>query len=383
LDNKQKNTTRKSVFDKISEKLFAFLKGGMFGYFFTSYDKANEKYQRRVKRKRRVHNNGPRRKISKAIEKSFFVNIIPKFIELIFRTSTRDFGITMLVMGAVTTVLYPLRAQILFIYITEFTFLTGIIICLCSVPLLISSKTLATNLYTSKICNGILFKFLGFDKERMRAMTEKDRHSSANLAFLFGLLLGVLAYFIEPVKVVGIFFLLVLAYTTLRTPEIGTVAIVFALPFVSVNALCIACAYVFVCYVIKCTIGKRTFKFEYLDIFVALAMAAIMLRGLISKSLASTATEALVCLCFALSYFLITNLIKSKEWFRRCAVALATSGTIVAIIAVLQVIIGRLSLSVPELERIFKHGQSVTSTLGDASVLGTLWSRFFRLRLFV
>ena len=50
LENKQRNsTTQRSIFGKISDKLFELLKNGMFGYFFTSYDTANESYQKRLK----------------------------------------------------------------------------------------------------------------------------------------------------------------------------------------------------------------------------------------------------------------------------------------------------------------------------------------------
>ena len=43
MEEKQKNTNRKSIFGKLSEKIFNLLKNGMFGYFFTSYDEANER----------------------------------------------------------------------------------------------------------------------------------------------------------------------------------------------------------------------------------------------------------------------------------------------------------------------------------------------------
>ena len=247
LDRKTNNTNRSSIFDKLSKKIFALLQSGMFGYFFTSYDDANDRYLSAVKRKRHVRSNKTRRTVSKTIENSFFVNIIPRFIEFLLRTSTRDYGIIMLAMGAITTILYPLREQILFIEISLSTFFVGVIICLCSIPLIVSSKSLAANLYTSKICNAFMFDLLGYDKERMREITEKNRHSSTNIAFFVGLSLGVLSYFVLPQRIILIAVILVLGYSVLRTPEIGVVAIIFALPFFDLKVLCISTAYVFVC----------------------------------------------------------------------------------------------------------------------------------------
>lgn len=369
MDKNQNNTNRSSIFSKLSEKIFSLLKSGMFGYFFTSYDDANDRYQRAIKRKRAVHSNKARRTISKTIERSFFVNIIPRFIEFLLRTSTRDYGITMLLMGAVTTILYPLREQILFIEISRSTFFAGIVICLCSIPLIISSKSLATNLYTSKICNAFMFDLLGFDKERMREISEKNRHSSTNIAFFIGLALGIASYFVLPGRLVLFAVILVLAYSVLRTPEIGVVAVIFAIPFFSVKILCIATAYVFICYVIKCTIGKRTFKFEYLDLFVVLTMLAMLIRSFFTSEMKASVTEALISICLTLSYFLVTNLVKSKEWFRRCIISLVISGTAVVIVAILQIIIGRISVFVPDLSQVFAYGQSASSTFGDPMVL--------------
>ncbi len=370
MEEKQKNATRRSVFDKLSEKLFSLLKTGMFGYFFTSYDEANARYLSAVKRKRRVRTNKTRRKISKTIEGSFFVNAIPRLVEHLLTTSTRDYGVAFLIMGAITTILYPLREQILFINITYATFLAGIVICLCSIPLLVSSKSLATNLYASKFCKLVLFKFLGFDEEKMRSTAEKNRHSSTNIALLMGIILGLLSYFLEPTKVMIAICVLVIGYSVLKTPEIGIVGIIFLIPFFNIKILCISTVYTFACFLIKCTIGKRTFKFEYLDIFVVMAMLILLLRGLISKNIASTLIEALTSASLMLAYFLVTNLVRSKEWFRRCVVALTVSCLIVTITGTLQAIIGRISTYVPELSRIFERGQSITSTLGDSRVLG-------------
>ncbi len=370
MKEKKKNTSRSSIFTKLSEKIFSMLKGGMFGYFFTSYDEANERYQRTLKRKRAIRSNKTRRKISKTIESSFFVNFIPRLVEYLLTTSTRDYGIALLIMGAVTTILYPLRAQILFINITQATFFAGIVICLCSIPLIISSKSLAMNMHTSQFCNKILFDFLGFDRDKIREISEKNRHFSTNISLLVGLLLGVAAYFAQPTRVIIFLAILVLGYSALKTPEIGVVAIIFSIPFFSVKILTVATVYVFGCYLVKWIIGKRTFKLEYLDIFVIGAMVLVLIRGLISKSISVTFESALLSASLALAYFLITNLIRSKEWFRRCITALVVSGLIVSLIGILQLIIGKISIYVPQLSIIFKNGQSIGSTFNDPLVLG-------------
>ena len=105
----------------------------------------------------------------------------------------------------------------------------------------------------------------------------------------------------------------------------------------------ICVAFVFACYIFKCIVGKRTFKFEYFDIWVAFIFVLTLSRGLISEDIISSAKEALMCASLMLSYFIVTNLVRSKEWFRRCLLAFVTSGLIVALIAIIQAIFGKIT----------------------------------------
>lgn len=371
MDNKQKtNIQRRSMFDIISEKVFSLLKNGMLGYFFTSYDEANEKYQSKVKRKKGTLQQGKIRKASsKLIEKNILVNAVPKFMGILLRLSLRDYGIMAFVMGALISVLYLINDYILFLNVTVEMFISGMAICVCSLPMLFSSRSLSSCLYTSRLCNSLFFSFLGLNKERMREASEKNRIFTPNLSIFIGIGLGVISCFVLPFRLIAIIGLIILAYCVLRAPEIGVIAIIFALPFASANAMQICVAFVFVCYLFKCIVGKRTFKFEYFDIWVALALILTLIRGTISKNIASSAREALLCVTLMLSYFIVTNLIRSKEWFRRCLLSLVISGLLVAILAIVQAILGRLSVNFPDIGRLFSNGQSVISSFYDPDAL--------------
>ena len=372
LDNKQKlNKQRHSIFDIISQRVFSMLKDGMFGYYFTSYDEANERYVKSVKRKNGTKHRGKARKsVSKLIEKSFFVNAVPKLAGLLLRITLKDYGIMMFVMGALVSVLYLLKDYVTFLSSMSLEMLiAGIAVSLCSVPMLFSTKSLARNIYSSDLCDRLLFRFLGLNKEKIRVASEEEKISIPNGALFIGITLGVISYFVSPLRLIAIIGLVTLCYCILRTPEVGVIAIIVALPFTSVALLRIFVFYVFLCYALKCIIGKRTFKFEYFDVWVVLVLAVTLVRGAISRDYVSSINNSLTIVSFILSYFVVTNLIRSKTWFRRCLLALVTSGLIVAIIAILQVIIGRISVDIPNLGRLFTSGESATSSLGNSDVL--------------
>lgn len=370
LDKNQKmNKQRHSVFDNISEKVFSLLKNGMFGYFFTSYDEANEKYLCNAKRKRKSANSGKtRRKVSRLIENSFFVNAIPKLVDRLLRVTLRDYGVMLFLMGALISVLYPLNDYILFLNVTLDMFISGIAVCVCSIPMLFSSKSLALNIYNSKLCNRVLYGFLGLNKEKLRVVAEKPKISLINLAFFIGIGLGVISYFVFSLRLLAIIGVLILSYCVLRTPEVGIIAIILALPFISVLALQLCSAYVFICYTIKCIIGKRTFKFEYFDLWIVITLVVLFVRGSISDSPLASIKDSLSSVALMLSYFVVTNLIRTKEWFKRCLISLVSTGIMASALAIIQLIIGKVSLYVPELSKLFTYGQSVTSSFVSAEV---------------
>ncbi len=342
----------------------------MFGYFFTSYDDVNERYLKTVKRKKGGSRRGRVcRGVAGLIERSFFVNAAPKITELLLRLTLKDYGIMTFVMGALIAVLYFLNDYVTFLNVSIEMFISGMAVCACAVPMLFSSKSLSHNVYSSKLCNRLLFKFLGLNKEKMREASEKDKISIPNGAIFLGIALGVFACFIPPLQLVALIGFAVLCYCTLRTPEIGIIAVILSLPFASISFICGLVTYVFICYVIKCLIGKRTFKFEYFDIFVILVFAVTLIRGAISPDYIQSLKNALVSSSLILFYFVVTNLIRSKAWFRRCLLAFVISGSIVSTIAIVQIVIGKLSLYFPDLSRLFTNGQSATSLFSDSEVL--------------
>ena len=136
-----------------------------------------------------------------------------------------------------------------------------------------------------------------------------------------------------------------------------------------INITCISIAYTFLCYIIKVLLGKRIFKFEYFDLWFCISIFALFLTGINYKDPLSSFSELAVTMIVMLSYFLFTNLIYSKVWFKRSIVAFTTSSLIVGIVAVLQAILGKMSKSIEVLETIFPSNAEITSTLGNSSVL--------------
>lgn len=362
MERKQK---KKSVFDRFIIWLLAVLQRSFIGRFFTSYDKANEKFEKKIKAGR----YSSEKRFARFIERNRVLNFIPKIFQFLLRIPLRDYGIMLFMTGAVVAVLYPLNDMILFINVNFKMFVIGAGTCVCAIPLFFSSRSFASNVLSSKMFRFILFNFLGLDEEGFRIADEKGRVSFATFSFLIGAGLGVASYFLLPVNTVILVLGIFLAYCTVRTPEVGVVVTILLIPFLNINITCIFIAYTFLCYVMKVFLGKRILKFQYFDLWVSIAIFVLTVSGINFKDPLSSLNGTALNLIILLSYFLFSNLIYSKEWFRRSMVAFTTSSMVVAIVAITQGVLRKLAKSIEDLEPVFSQHGEIASTFDSPSVL--------------
>ena len=362
MDNRQK---KKSLLDRFMAWLLVLLQRCFIGRFFTSYNRVNDKFEGKLSEGKRT---GEKR-LARFIEKNRVINFVPKIFQFLMRIPLRDYGIMLFMTGAVVSVLYPLNDMILFIDITFEMFVTGVAVCACSIPLFFSSRSLADNVLNSKTFNFLLFDFLGMDDEGFRTASEKGKVSFATFAFLIGAGLGVLSYFLLPSNTALLVFALIVAYCTLRTPEVGAIVTVLLIPFVDIFFSCIFISYTFLCYVIKVLLGKRIFRFQYFDLWVSIAIVVLLVCGInYSDPLASLKAISFE-MVILFSYFLFANLIYSKAWFRRSILAFTTSSIVVALVAIAQAILRRMAFNLEFLEHVYSQDWDLVSSLGSSSAM--------------
>ena len=227
---------KKSAFDRFIIWLLALLRNSFIGRFFTSYDIANGKFESRMKESGYVSE----KRLARFIERNPVLRVMPKVFQFMLRIPLRDYGIMLFLTGAVVVGLYPVDEMILFLKEIPFEkFVVGAAVSICSIPLFFSSRTIATNVLSSRIFSAFFFGFLGLDDESFRIADEKGRVSFAIYAVGIGLGLGCVAYLLSPLSTIAIVISVFLAYCTVRTPEIGAVVTILLIPFLSVNITCI------------------------------------------------------------------------------------------------------------------------------------------------
>ncbi len=362
--SEQKSDTRKTglglagiswivyIFDKLSEIIYTALVNGFFGYIFTSYSKELDAYQnsyfvsyfkggsrtRRVLRKIREY-------LSRNFEGSFILRKIRRFVCKLAFVPLKSYGSFLLSFGIYTILVYFIKLLLPAMGLANIDYLyIGIGTCIVSLPIYLSSATLAEAVRKSKSTSAIFVDVFGYREDNFENKYSKQPPRTG-LSVFFGFVAGILTFVFNPLYIIGILPVTVIAALVITVPEIGVIVCIFFLPFLSffenpTLALTLLVLLTAFSYVIKLIRGKRIFKLGLLDFVVLTFLLLVAFSGIVTVGGVNSHYASMVSCSLMLGYFIIVNLIRTSAWLKRCVIAFVTSGTAVALIGVLQYILG-------------------------------------------
>lgn len=367
MENKQQKAhISESILSRFSGWLVEKLKNGIFGYFFTSYDATNERFKQRVKKIRKLNSQKrTKRKIARAIENNPIVKVVPKLHHFLLTVSVRDIGLIMLTMAFFSTVLFFIQGYVPVLSWSLSCFITGIVVGVIGMPLVFMQKSVANMLFTGKVFNTIMFGLLGMSDEIYRYTADDDVRSSPSIALLCGIIFSVISYFPGLLWTVVIILVVFLAYHVLITPEVGVVLMILSLPFTSAEIMTALSVYVCICYIIKCIAGRRTFKFEFVDFWMLIMCVTIAIGGVVSFDILSSSIRMAFSVVSLSAFFVLSNLVRSKEWYRRCIISFSIASTTASVIGILQFILGKFGITWSKMSAFATVHEKATSTFSD------------------
>lgn len=384
LKNSQANSTKKrrvpgsliiSTLSRASQWVYKKLENGFLGNLFTSYEKENaflktsliSKFKSKLDLSERFVIPA-KRIFARSIENSHILLNIRKMLDSMLSSSMKSYGIFVFSFALYSTITSLFRK----FYLEDnqaldiVNILTLVLMLISSVAMISSRHTLKSALTTSVSFRFILFKVIGAREESFgKGGTANERF---NVAFIAGLVFGIASFFVRPIILLAGIALLICAYIVLIRPECGVLGIMILVPFTPTLALVGAVLYTAVCYLLKVMCGKRSLKFDLLDIFVLLFIILLGFGGLVSSSAASL-KPVLVYVAFAIGYFLVVNLIRSKEWIARCIVGFSLSASFVALYGIYQNFFGKVEQTWQDTEMFEDISGRVVSTFENPNVL--------------
>lgn len=208
--------------------------------------------------------------------------------------------------------------------------------------------------------------------------------------FFIGAFLGILTFLATPQRFFAVLLIAFYLMIVANVPEFGLMITVFSLPYLSFFEHPTAVALFFVISTMLSTLlkllrGKRTYRFEMLDVYVVLFLLLVLFGGIVTVGgLASTA-RALTLVVLGVSYFTVKVLVRDEAWLRRCVNALVASSVPVSILAILEFALGKASTAWQDTSVFASISGRVSSLWGNPNILAEflLVAFFFSLGRFL
>lgn len=320
------------LLDKFCDGVYDRLKNGVFGTLFTKYpDIDNTLFTRAAKSSFRKNTLSPaRRKLASALEESCFADLYGKFISYLLCVKLRVYGVFLL-----SFLLYSAVAAAVGFFRFDKGGILSVVLPFClsvaAVPMLTSRQTLSQALGSSFL-GRFAVEFTGNSLDKLDCERERGR---SNIAFLIGLVLGVLSYFI-PLQYIAVgAAALIGAALVFNSPEFGTVMLFFFMPLLPSAVLVALAALTMASFILKVILGKRIFRIEALDIALlpfVLTLVTGTLFGASPKSLVTGTMTVILTLTFYLVVFSLT----ARKWLRRALLSFVASATVISFYGLLQ-----------------------------------------------
>ncbi len=364
---------------KLTKKTYHLLIFGFLGKLFTAYSAEEQLlYESRLFSRFRSFRRTERLAgalklgMARSFESSFFLGSIERVTASLIYRKLKTYGAFLFSLGAYGVIACTVRnfafagavpdARRLFV---------NAAMLLVALPLLTSKDTLAESLLKSKILSPILFDWLGMSRDAFgKERTYPKRYA---LVTALGMVLGVLTAFIDPLYYVAVAVVLIGILVIFRYPEIGVVGWIVAIPFVGFfnhATIILACivGVTAVSYLIKLIRGKRAFRMKLIDYPILLLAIFYLFGGLFSKGGVASLRSALMYVLLLCGYFLIFNLIRSREWVRRCVTSAVVSGAAACVLGIFQIFTGGLNASWLDTELFSGIGTRIVASFDNPNV---------------
>lgn len=244
----------------------------------------------------------------------------------------------------------------------------GAAVMLCSVVLFLSQTPLGEALGEGKITGFFLTDVFGFRRELLTR--KKERKPRAVPALLTGLLLALASLRVSAVSILLLPLTVGCGAMILLSPEAGILLLFGLFPFLTTMRTAGLLIFTFFSFFCKLIQGKRTLKFEALDIVVVGFLLTVFLGGFVSVSKELSIRPALMYTALLSGYFLTVNLIRTRRQIG-CAIGItAASAAVISCLGILEYLLGSAKPEWLDLSLFPDIVGRVTSTFANPNVLG-------------
>lgn len=320
---------------------------GLFGRIFSSYDRVNDRFATSTvgrlgtgsgKIRRAVRQN-----VALAMENNAVMRALYRLREKILLCGLRTVGLFFLIVGAYSSIVYWLTE---FVWrtgtVSRYNFVCGIVAAVLGILLLFSDLSLGYALQHGIFCKKILMTVFDLSDESLKQIPREGTQYYV-FAVPLGMILGAASALFNPLSILAVLLLVVLIFMEVSVPETGVLLLFFFVPFAGFLRsgdllITVAVLLPLLGYLVKIVRGNRSFHMEVQDLPVLL-MTVFFFFSFASFSSQGAFSGALRTALFAAVYLFVVNALATPGWIFRCRIALVLSGTLSALVGILQFIL--------------------------------------------
>lgn len=274
------------------------------------------------------------------LKESRGLKIVDSFRELMSSLKVNVYGMFFMMYGMISAAVYFVP---ILLYgesnHTVSSLFTSITLIICSLPLLMSSKTLAATVYEHKFLQKVFLSFLGIPKEKLLSIKEISSGTAGMLvSALIALACGAMTYFVHSSYILFVILALVIFGLVTSTTETGVAITLAATPFlkyleVSDIILVSLIALTAISYAAKVIKHRRVVSFSAESVIVFIFCGFILVTSFFSEGGWQTILDSLYTVALILGGFFMTyNLIRDRKRLNSCVKILTVSFCILAIV---------------------------------------------------
>ena len=322
------------------------LGGGFFGRLFTSYGALEALFRKSAVYGMFSRAGGSRAAsrirvgVARSLEGSVVIRAVRRFVSALPWLTMRSYGSFLFSFGFYASVIFAIKAVATSLTAEYDALVSGVVMMLCSVPLLLSGKTLAGAVASSRLLSYVVFDILGFRREE--AESDRAPYGRADMAFLAGMIAGLLTFYVEPLRVLGAMISLLMLLIVLHKPETGVILLFALFPFFTDGRLLLLTAVIMLSYAVKLMCGRRTFSLDIADTFVLIFLVLTAAAEILNYGAGTGHSGSAVSVLSMIPYFLTVNLMVNQAWRRRMMRAMMFGGSAMAVVSLAAFLAGSL-----------------------------------------
>ena len=310
-----------------------------------------------------------RRAWMRAVEESRVARLLSSLWNVLLETSIGSYGCFFVLYGSFAAAIRLVGVET---FRGSVSLYAALILCVASVPLLLSNRSLSYGIRRSVVLSWFLIGFCGIGEERFGVRDRGREHLWWALLLAFGASVG--TTYLSVARMAVLILLLLALWMFLEVPELCLTTFLLVLPFLAWSRHATAAATLgailcLVTWLAKALRGKRTVSFGAIDLSVLLFALAFLLGGVISRGGTASMIKGVSAFCLISVWFPVRGLYSDCKWRARGLTAIKLGAAVTSVWGIGEYFLTDMTLRWVDVSRFSDIGGRVCAGFGNPNVL--------------